>query len=136
MLFGAWLSKHFHGLVDKHWLRPSVLVLSSLAGTLAILRGVLCPTWLVPSRPTARPAPTVGRAAGGRGCSVEADGLVVGLGHAVGAVEEIDLPVAVDDAGLDPMETPIDDAPREIVARHTGRQYPLGAVIHPFARHR
>ena len=41
MLFGAWLSKHFHGLVDKGWLRPSVLVLSALAGTIAILRGVL-----------------------------------------------------------------------------------------------
>ncbi len=41
MLFGAWLSKHFHGLVDKGWLRPSVLILSALAGTIAILRGVL-----------------------------------------------------------------------------------------------
>ncbi|MFM8302992.1 MAG: TSUP family transporter [Actinomycetota bacterium] len=41
MLFGAWLSKHFHGLVDKGWLRPSVLTLSVLAGTIAILRGVL-----------------------------------------------------------------------------------------------
>lgn len=41
MLFGAWLSKHFHGLVDAGWLRPSVLVLSSVAGTIAILRGIL-----------------------------------------------------------------------------------------------
>ena len=41
MLLGVWLSKHFHGLVDKHWLRPSVLVLSTVAGTVAILRGVL-----------------------------------------------------------------------------------------------
>lgn len=41
MLFGAWLSKHFHGLVDAGWLRPSVLVLSSIAGVIAILRGVL-----------------------------------------------------------------------------------------------
>jgi uncharacterized membrane protein YfcA len=41
MLFGAWLSKHFHGLVDKGWLRPSVLILSAIAGTIAILRGLL-----------------------------------------------------------------------------------------------
>jgi hypothetical protein len=41
MLVGAWLSKHFHGLVDAGWLRPSVLVLSSIAGTIAIMRGVL-----------------------------------------------------------------------------------------------
>lgn len=41
MLFGAWLSKHFHGLVDAGWLRPSVLVLSSIAGTIAIVRGLL-----------------------------------------------------------------------------------------------
>ena len=41
MLFGAWLSKHFHGLVDKGWLRPSVLTLSAIAGSIAILRGLL-----------------------------------------------------------------------------------------------
>ena len=41
MLFGAWLSKHFHGLVDAGWLRPAVLVLSVIAGSLAILRGLL-----------------------------------------------------------------------------------------------
>jgi uncharacterized membrane protein YfcA len=41
MLLGAWLSKHFHVFVDAGWLRPSVLVLSSIAGTIAILRGVL-----------------------------------------------------------------------------------------------
>jgi uncharacterized membrane protein YfcA len=41
MLSGVWLSKHFHVLVDKHWLRPSVLALSAFAGTVAILRGVL-----------------------------------------------------------------------------------------------
>jgi len=41
MLLGAWLSKHFHGLVDAGWLRPSVLVLSSIAGTIAIVRGLL-----------------------------------------------------------------------------------------------
>lgn len=40
MLFGAWLSKHFHGLVDKGWLRPSVLTLSAIAGTIAIVRGL------------------------------------------------------------------------------------------------
>jgi hypothetical protein len=41
MLFGAWLSKHFHGLVDKGWLRPSVLTLSAIAGSIAIVRGLL-----------------------------------------------------------------------------------------------
>jgi uncharacterized membrane protein YfcA len=41
MLLGAWLSKHFHVFVDAGWLRPSVLVLSSIAGAIAILRGVL-----------------------------------------------------------------------------------------------
>ncbi|GMU77895.1 MAG: permease [Acidimicrobiia bacterium] len=41
MLLGAWLSKHFHVFVDAGWLRPAVLVLSSLAGLIAILRGVL-----------------------------------------------------------------------------------------------
>ena len=41
MLFGAWASKHFHGLVDKGWLRPSVLVLSSIAGTIAVIRGLV-----------------------------------------------------------------------------------------------
>ena len=40
MLVGAWASKHFHGLVDKGWLRPSVLVLSSLAGAIAVARGL------------------------------------------------------------------------------------------------
>jgi uncharacterized membrane protein YfcA len=40
MLIGAWASKHFHGLVDKGWLRPSVLVLSSIAGAIAIARGL------------------------------------------------------------------------------------------------
>jgi len=41
MLLGAWLSKHFHVFVDAGWLRPSVLVLSSIAGTIAIVRGLL-----------------------------------------------------------------------------------------------
>jgi uncharacterized membrane protein YfcA len=40
MLFGAWASKHFHGFVDRGWLRPSVLVLSSIAGTIAVIRGL------------------------------------------------------------------------------------------------
>ncbi len=40
MLLGAWSSKRFHGLVDAGWLRPAVLVMSVLAGTIAILRGV------------------------------------------------------------------------------------------------
>jgi uncharacterized membrane protein YfcA len=40
MLFGAWASKHFHGLVDKGWLRPSVLALSAIAGTVAVIRGL------------------------------------------------------------------------------------------------
>jgi len=41
MLLGAWLSRHFHVLVDAGWLRPSVLALSSIAGMIAIARGVL-----------------------------------------------------------------------------------------------
>ncbi len=41
MLLGAWLSKQFHVFVDAGWLRPAVLVLSLLAGLIAILRGVL-----------------------------------------------------------------------------------------------
>jgi len=41
MLFGAWLSKHFHGLVDKGWLRPAVLTLSTVAGVVAIVRGLM-----------------------------------------------------------------------------------------------
>jgi uncharacterized membrane protein YfcA len=40
MLFGAWASKHFHGLVDRGWLRPSVLALSSIAGAIAVVRGL------------------------------------------------------------------------------------------------
>ena len=40
MLLGAWASKHFHSLVDRGWLRPSVLVLSSLAGSIAVIRGL------------------------------------------------------------------------------------------------
>jgi uncharacterized membrane protein YfcA len=40
MLFGAWASKHFHRLVDKGWLRPSVLALSAIAGTIAVIRGL------------------------------------------------------------------------------------------------
>jgi uncharacterized membrane protein YfcA len=41
VLFGAWLSRHLHGLVDQGWLRPSVLMLSGIAGTIAILRGLV-----------------------------------------------------------------------------------------------
>ena len=41
MLLGAWASKHFHGLVDRGWLRPSVLVLSTIAGTIAVVRGLV-----------------------------------------------------------------------------------------------
>jgi uncharacterized protein len=40
MLFGVWASRHFHDLVDRGWLRPSVLVLSSIAGAAAIIRGL------------------------------------------------------------------------------------------------
>ncbi|MBM3693727.1 MAG: sulfite exporter TauE/SafE family protein [Actinobacteria bacterium] len=41
MLGGAWLSRYFHRFVDAGWLRPSVLALSAVAGSIAILRGVL-----------------------------------------------------------------------------------------------
>jgi hypothetical protein len=41
VLFGAWLSRHLHRLVDQGWLRPSVLMLSGIAGTIAILRGLV-----------------------------------------------------------------------------------------------
>jgi uncharacterized membrane protein YfcA len=41
MLLGAWLSKHFHVFVDAGWLRPSVLTLSAVAGTIAIARGLV-----------------------------------------------------------------------------------------------
>ncbi|MEX1006334.1 MAG: sulfite exporter TauE/SafE family protein [Acidimicrobiia bacterium] len=41
MAAGIWTSKHFHGLVDRRWLRPTVLTLCAIAGTAAILRGAL-----------------------------------------------------------------------------------------------
>jgi uncharacterized membrane protein YfcA len=41
MVAGIWTSRHFHGLVDRRWLRPAVLTLCAIAGTAAILRGAL-----------------------------------------------------------------------------------------------
>ena len=41
MLLGAWLSVRFHPLVDRGWLRPAVLVLSGIAGAIAVLHGLL-----------------------------------------------------------------------------------------------
>jgi uncharacterized membrane protein YfcA len=41
MLAGIWASRHFHHLVDHHWLRPAMLVMCTVAGTAAILRGAL-----------------------------------------------------------------------------------------------
>ena len=41
MLAGIWTSRHFHGLVDRRWLRPAVLTMCAIAGTAAILRGAL-----------------------------------------------------------------------------------------------
>ena len=41
MLTGFWLSQHFHGLVDRRWLRPAVLTMCAIAGTAAVLRGAL-----------------------------------------------------------------------------------------------
>jgi uncharacterized membrane protein YfcA len=41
MFAGLWASKHLHGLVDKRWLRPTVLTMCAVAGTAAVLRGAL-----------------------------------------------------------------------------------------------
>ena len=41
MLLGVWVSRHFHGLVDRRWLCVAVLTLCAIAGTAAILRGAL-----------------------------------------------------------------------------------------------
>ena len=41
MLLGIWLSRHFHVLVDRRWLRPAVLTMCTIAGTAAVLRGAL-----------------------------------------------------------------------------------------------
>jgi uncharacterized membrane protein YfcA len=41
MVSGLWASRHFHRFVDAGWLRPTVLVLSALAGLIAIARVVL-----------------------------------------------------------------------------------------------
>jgi len=38
---GWWASRHLHALVDAGWLRPAVLALSALAGSVAILHAVL-----------------------------------------------------------------------------------------------
>jgi uncharacterized membrane protein YfcA len=40
MLFGLWTSRHFHVHVDRGWLRPAVLVLSVIAGSAALVRGL------------------------------------------------------------------------------------------------
>ena len=41
MVGGLWASRHLHPFVDSGWLRPTVLVLSAVAGAAAILRAVL-----------------------------------------------------------------------------------------------
>ena len=41
MVGGLWASRHLHPFVDSGWLRPTVLMLSAIAGTAAILRAVL-----------------------------------------------------------------------------------------------
>lgn len=40
MLIGLWLSRHFHALVDRGWMRPAVLALSGAAGLAAVVHGV------------------------------------------------------------------------------------------------
>jgi uncharacterized membrane protein YfcA len=40
MLAGLWSSRHLHPFVDGGWLRPSVLVLSAIAGTAAVVHGL------------------------------------------------------------------------------------------------
>jgi hypothetical protein len=37
---GVWTSRRFHAQVDGGWLRPTLLVLSALAGVTAIVRAV------------------------------------------------------------------------------------------------
>jgi len=41
MIVGFWASKHLHVFVDGGWLRPLVLIVSGIAGCLAIARGLL-----------------------------------------------------------------------------------------------
>ena len=41
MVGGLWASRHVHPFVDAGWLRPAVLALSGIAGTVAILHVVL-----------------------------------------------------------------------------------------------
>ncbi len=40
MAVGFWLSRHLHPFVDGGWLRPVVLVLSTVAGTAALVSGL------------------------------------------------------------------------------------------------
>jgi uncharacterized membrane protein YfcA len=40
MVGGLWASRHFHGLVDSGWLRPALLTLSAVAGSVAILHAI------------------------------------------------------------------------------------------------
>jgi uncharacterized membrane protein YfcA len=40
LVLGMWISRHLHQFVDRGWLRPSVLVLSALAGAIAIVDGL------------------------------------------------------------------------------------------------
>ncbi len=40
MVGGLWASRHLHGAVDSGWLRPTLLILSAAAGSIAILHAV------------------------------------------------------------------------------------------------
>ncbi|MFN8035764.1 MAG: sulfite exporter TauE/SafE family protein [Acidimicrobiia bacterium] len=40
MATGLWASRHFHGLVDRGWMRPAILALSGTAGLVAIVHGL------------------------------------------------------------------------------------------------
>ena len=40
MVVGLWMSRHLHVHVDRGWFRPSVLTLSAIAGSVAIIRAV------------------------------------------------------------------------------------------------
>jgi uncharacterized membrane protein YfcA len=40
MVVGLWTSRHLHVHVDRGWFRPSVLTLSAIAGSVAIIRAV------------------------------------------------------------------------------------------------
>ncbi len=41
LALGMWLSSHLHPFVDRGWLRPAVLAVSAIAGTTAVVHGLM-----------------------------------------------------------------------------------------------